>query len=342
MQTLLTVFSVIIGIVFVLMLFSLFASTVMEIVAALLSLRGLHLLRTLRNMLGEMTNDFLAHPFFRQLAYATGRKTPLTPYSLPSWINKSTFSSILADLMQPGGSTTLEEKINSMPDGDFKDLMLYLLRQTDGSIEQFKARTETWFDEVMDRASDWYKRSTKWWLFGVGFTMAVIFNTDTIQIYTSLSQSATLRDDFVTLASNFVENNDSVPSLNSNLPLEVVAPKLKEMAETYSKTVESPLGLGWTQSQFDLTTTGWLTKLLGWLLSGISVTFGAPFWFEILKKLISIRSGAGAGGMSAPTTVVVNQPMGNGNAGSPQGNMQTFEKTSNKPPKPEAPNEEFG
>jgi ABC-type antimicrobial peptide transport system permease subunit len=327
MQTLITILSVIIGIVFVLMLFSLLASTVMEILAALLSLRGLHLLRTLKNMLGDQTSKFLEHPFFRQLAYATGRKTPMTAYSLPAWINKSTFSAILTDLLESNGTGELEQKIHDLPDGDLKELLLYLYRQTDGTLTQFKNKVENWFDEVMERASDWYKRSTKWWLFGVGFTMAIIFNTDTIQIYTSLSTNSVLREDFVTLATKFIEHNDSVPSFDANQAkaLDVVVPQFTEMAKTYKESVSSPLGLGWSESQFNLTTTQWLVKILGWLLSGIAVTFGAPFWFEILKKLISIKSGAGGG--SGTSTVVVNTA---GGTTPPANNLQNdalmFEK----------------
>jgi hypothetical protein len=327
MQTLITILSVIIGIVFVLLLFSLLASTVMEILAALLSLRGLHLLRTLKNMLGDQTSKFLEHPFFRQLAYATGRKTPMTAYSLPSWINKSTFSAILTDLLESNGTGELEQKIHDLPAGDLKELLLYLYRQTDGTLTQFKNKVENWFDEVMERASDWYKRSTKWWLFGVGFTMAVIFNTDTIQIYTSLSTNSVLREDFVTLATKFIEHNDSVPSFDANQAkaLDVVVPQFTEMAKTYKESVSSPLGLGWSESQFNLTTTQWLVKILGWLLSGIAVTFGAPFWFEILKKLISIKSGAGGG--SGTSTVVVNTA---GGTTPPANNLQNdalmFEK----------------
>jgi hypothetical protein len=313
MQTLITILSVIIGIVFVLMLFSLLASTVMEILAALLSLRGVHLLRTLKNMLGDQTAKFLEHPFFRQLAYATGRKTPLTAYSLPGWINKSTFSSILTDLLETDGASEIEQKLNNLPAGDLKDLLLYLYRQTDGTFQQFKDKVENWFDEVMERASDWYKRSTKWWLFGVGFTMAIIFNTDTIQIYSSLSTNSVLREDFVTLATKFIEHNDTLPASfdpNQAKALDVVVPQFTEMAKTYKESVSSPLGLGWSESQFNLTTTQWLVKILGWLLSGIAVTFGAPFWFEILKKLISIKSGAGGGDGSGSSTVVVNTTSG--------------------------------
>jgi hypothetical protein len=38
---------------------------------------------------------------------------------------------------------------------------------------------------------------------------------------------------------------------------------------------------------------GWLTKLLGLLLTGTAAAQGAPFWFDILKKFINVR-GTGA------------------------------------------------
>ncbi|RYZ22072.1 MAG: hypothetical protein EOO16_10595 [Chitinophagaceae bacterium] len=37
----------------------------------------------------------------------------------------------------------------------------------------------------------------------------------------------------------------------------------------------------------------WSTSLLGWIITGLALTLGAPFWFDLLNKLISIRS-AGA------------------------------------------------
>jgi hypothetical protein len=35
--------------------------------------------------------------------------------------------------------------------------------------------------------------------------------------------------------------------------------------------------------------TGWVTKILGLLLTGMAAAQGAPFWFDILKKFINIR-----------------------------------------------------
>jgi hypothetical protein len=85
--------------------------------------------------------------------------------------------------------------------------------------------------------------------------------------------------------------------------------------------VDETMGMGWTYElkrmwlpNFDYTTSGllgkigwviaaffmnlvhftWLfPKLLGWLLTALAISLGAPFWFDLLKKVINIR---GAGG----------------------------------------------
>jgi hypothetical protein len=34
----------------------------------------------------------------------------------------------------------------------------------------------------------------------------------------------------------------------------------------------------------------WLTKILGMAITGAAAAQGAPFWFDILKKLVNVRS----------------------------------------------------
>jgi hypothetical protein len=34
----------------------------------------------------------------------------------------------------------------------------------------------------------------------------------------------------------------------------------------------------------------WCVKLLGWIISAIAVTLGAPFWFDLLSMFINIRN----------------------------------------------------
>jgi hypothetical protein len=49
----------------------------------------------------------------------------------------------------------------------------------------------------------------------------------------------------------------------------------------------TPDGFGW-----------WAGHLLGWALTAVLVMVGAPFWFELLERLITFKSG-GSGGQPA-------------------------------------------
>jgi hypothetical protein len=35
---------------------------------------------------------------------------------------------------------------------------------------------------------------------------------------------------------------------------------------------------------------GWVLKLLGFVISAFAARQGAPFWFDLLKKLVSLRN----------------------------------------------------
>jgi hypothetical protein len=76
-------------------------------------------------------------------------------------------------------------------------------------------------------------------------------------------------------------------------PLDTAVAKAnyRNIKAMYDQTIASPLGLGWGQSK-PADAWGWITKLIGWLLTGVAVTLGAPFWFDLLKKLISIKGGS--------------------------------------------------
>jgi hypothetical protein len=41
-----------------------------------------------------------------------------------------------------------------------------------------------------------------------------------------------------------------------------------------------------------------IRMLFGWLLAGMAISMGSPFWFDILGKFISVRN---AGGKPAST-----------------------------------------
>jgi len=191
-----------------------------------------------------------------------------------------------------------------------------------------KARTnaEKWFNDTMDRASGWYRRNAQKLAFGIGFALAVIFNIDTIQIATQLWRQPTLRQSMAIAAQNFklpetnLADENQVASAQKalsqlqstltgfNIPIgwtfeaygpEVFNPQtdrctLFPRAQAEAQTGKDVFGFAvngqckyWSNPP-----RGWgvVSKILGMFVTGLAAMQGAPFWFDILSKLVNVRS----------------------------------------------------
>jgi hypothetical protein len=297
---------VIIGIVFVLLLFSLLASTIMEIISGTLALRGKNLLRAIENMLGDKTDDFVRHPFYKQLTTNTKRRAGAV--GLPSYLKNSSFSGILLDLLNDENGEDWAAKINNMPEGQLKKLLLYLYRQSGGEMTAFKKKVEEWFDEVMDRSSGVYKRMSQLWLFLIGLGLGIVFNADVFTIYHNLSVNSALSDYIANSATTFLEKNPTLPytpvpapnptpttPVNDSLRVETAKLQMDKLLKEEFAAIKSPLGLGWSSVSWEqLNPMWWLFKIVGWLTTALAISLGAPFWFEALRKLVSMRSSSPA------------------------------------------------
>ncbi len=295
----LTILSVAIGLILVLLLMSILSSTVHDIIALFLSLRGKHLKATLKDMLGsDMFKDFDQHQFYQQLY---GR-TWLTKSSLPSWVKKETFSAIVHDELQKLEGGNLAEKIASVENKQLRELLGFLVRESDGYVSGFKAQLENWFDQVMERGSDYYGAATKWRLFFIGLVLSVFLNADTIGIYQRLGNDPELREKMVKAAEQ-IAAADTLPVVKRDSNLVQYISNAKQFVGTQLNEMHSPLGLGWNETAQRESIPYWLAKLLGFMLTGIAVTFGASFWFELLKKILSVKNTlAGGGGGDSDTT----------------------------------------
>ncbi|MFN4079877.1 MAG: hypothetical protein ACK4NS_03160 [Saprospiraceae bacterium] len=301
----LTTLNIVIGLVFVLLMFSLLATAVMEVISSLLSLKARNLRHTLENMLGDKMSEFLKHPLFRQLTYATNyRQARLSSYYLPRNLSREAFTAIVQDMLHGGDLAAGETRLKDMEEGDAKRMLTYLLRRSGGDPAALRANAGYWFDEVMERSSDWYKRTIKWWLFGVGFALALIFNADTLQMYHSISSSAMAQGLLVDLATDYALRTEATSRQDTTaLSLDHAVARL-DTALQRIEYIRSPLGLGWQSAgDPDKGFPWWLLKLAGLLITAIATTLGAPFWYDLLRKLLSMRgggSGAGQGSAAPP------------------------------------------
>lgn len=324
---------VIVGMVFTFMLLSLLGTTVNELVSSWRGWRGHFLEDGLKRLLEYKDNPkhfekFTQNSFYQQLmAHKTlGRKS-----RAPSYLSSKDFSSILTNILKKGlkeikgadgggaegSGETFEPNLEQVqdfldsldPDSKLRQVLEQLKDEGHENIDAYKARIETWFDGVMGQASDWYKRHLQFVTIFVGLGIAGVLNADSFQIYQHLTQNTVDRGKLAELAVNYAENNDAAPTIESvadTLSIKDIQKKAVEFTESGEfAEMSNILGLGWREGDASVGFMDWLVRLLGWFITALAISLGAPFWFNILKKIVSI-SGRGGGGGGQPTQVVIN------------------------------------
>jgi hypothetical protein len=196
----------------------------------------------------------------------------------------------------------------------------------ESALTTARVSVEKWFDDSMDRLSGWYKRRAQGLAFVIGISVALLVNADTVLLAQQLWRDPVMRESLVAQAQAFVSQqpNPTQPptaeQLNQykaqftslNIPFGWIGTPL---AENSTGTLPTTDGKGTRACSLTPTSetdvfgfavagecypiinaphfndlTGWLLKLVGLIISGLAAAQGAPFWFDILKKIINIRS----------------------------------------------------
>ena len=288
---------VVIGLIFVLLLLSLLATTVMELLSSGLALRGKNLEKALRNMLASADEDeqllrkFKENSLYKQLSQQYGKNSRRAP----SYLSSDSFQSILFDVLLEGeGLDRIQERIDSLPDRDLKQVLNQLLNDADYRLDAFRSNICKWYDNVMDRASGWYKRNVQKILVAVGLAIAVIFNADTIAIYERLESDPEALQQILTLADDYLVVQGGSPTATEDPVIRESLDKINYLINQEIDEASAPLGLGWGGLDVQsLSWQDWLLKVLGWIVTALAVSLGAPFWFDLLKRLVNIRGSGG-------------------------------------------------
>ena len=146
-------------------------------------------------------------------------------------------------------------------------------------VSKARQNIEAWYNSTMDRVTGWYKRRTQVIILCLGFFVAVIVNADTITIGKSLSHSQALRSSLVAVVGEYARDQSQKPADDSR-----VTEKLDEV-----RKLGLPIGWNWDELN-GLTIWHLFTKVIGWLLTAVAISLGAPFWFDLLNKFMVARS----------------------------------------------------
>ena len=291
-----------IGLVFLYFLLSLLCLTVTELLARIFAMRASTLEQAIRNILsekgGSVFEEFYSHPLIKKLSLENAGHGIGQGNGKPSYISPSAFSLVLIDII--GGHQTSAHAPKTVDDvkaavagsgyEELGKLLLTVMGYNTTDLQQAQKNIEAWFKEYMDRVEGWYKRKTQVIVLVLGLALAAMLNADTLTLAEALSSDAALRNTIVEAAVK--EIGSSTPNQPSD------DATVAQVVTLWEKLDQLNLPLGWVAADAnkqDLREVpsdpmGWADKILGLLITGLLISLGAPFWFDLLQRLVNVRA----------------------------------------------------
>ncbi len=295
-----TLIQVAAGILFVWIALGMITSQVQDWIASLLTWRATMLEQAVGNLLSndEFRKNFYQHPIIQGLHTNGGTRKP-------AGIPADKFALVVLDTVIDVGKNSGEIKssFENMKQGienlkgkegfesisqSLDTLMLGIEHKADAAEASFteaRGRIEGWFDNAMDRLSGAYRRRMQVLALVAGILIAAVLNADSAAIATKLWTDPILRQAVAQAAQNEVNQQTQAGQ----------APNTQQII---SNLQGLSIPLGWSADNVpsirnaDGTenknyTGNWLMKIGGILITGVAAAQGAPFWFDLMRKLLN-------------------------------------------------------
>ena len=300
-----TVLEVAVGIIFIYLLLSILCTSANEWVAAMTRRRGEMLRKGIYQLLGgqplkeggqsnEFLKAFYAHPLIASLMHDKRH---------PAYLAPRTFVAVITDILtgsKPGSVEFdhFEKGGEALPIGNVRTSVLALVQRSNKDLEQAQLATEAWFKDAMDRVNGWYKRRTQLWTIIIALLLTLVANANTINIVKKLGNDPVLRTAVVeeakvraqkprpTISVEYADQDDPTnPTITHNQGNELSQNEMDLLGQIlgwHDNVFYDKNGYSWSKQI-------WLERFIGWLLTILAISLGAPFWFDILNKIINIR-----------------------------------------------------
>ena len=323
-----TILDVIIGLLFVFFVCSLAVSGVNEFVRKLLNTRAKALWTSINRMLDETerapqpdritarlaqapsrgptlgdggaptgdTNVSLAARLYDHPAIGRLDPTRLGAPSRITHIQPTDFARALVDILTPDDPDgnkrwdQLRAGIRGLP-APLRSQFQLLHEESQSNVLEFRRALEGWFDNGMNRVSEWYKKRTRVAMFGYGLIVAVVFNVSAVHVAAELYENDVVRDTVVQLAAIEIAR-DGIEACADRTCVEdevakVVDTGLPVLWRTCADTDGADALCGFEDGR---AVTG---TIIGWLITAAALSVGAAFWFALLQRAFRLRSDVG-------------------------------------------------
>ncbi|MGZ5006830.1 MAG: hypothetical protein ACXWE9_09015 [Methylobacter sp.] len=264
-----TTLEVAIGLVFCYASVAFIVSSINEAIASIFKLRSNSLLDGVKSLLNDPNFDGLARDVYNHALVGHQDQGNATTeqdiQSKPSYIDPKHFAIALIDNIQtvPGDYIQLGKDIDAMKNPQLKQMLQGIYARAGGQINSVHAEVAAWFDAGMDRLSGSYKRRSQLYCFIIALVIAILFNVDSFFLFKTLWLHPTIASGL------------SASAQWTDIPW-------KDFMS---------LPVGWdSKASFGTAISAVSTsQVLGWLVTASATLFGAPFWFDLLQKLVRLR-----------------------------------------------------
>lgn len=276
---------------------SLIITTVVQAVVSLTGLRGMNLVGGVgrlfqqldpafnKQIADEISRKLLSHPAvsrsfgrvtqaiskeeFIRLAndLVTGNQVQLTAEAKEAL--RRYMSQVVVNLPQ-GQQLALAAAANALPAEvavSFKEAV----NSVAGSVQKVGVDVATWFDTVLDRTRDTFVLQTRVITSIASIVLVVAFHIDSLYLLRQLASNDAARNQLVQTASGLVEKAQPADPGQARQQL---ADLQKQLDAT----------------EFEIFAQGWdKVSFAGLAMTAVFLSLGAPFWFNALRELSSLR-----------------------------------------------------
>jgi hypothetical protein len=283
-----------VGLTLVFLGVSLLVTAINEYVGQMLNLRGKELCKSL---LGLVDDPGLKAKLAKNPALARffdGGKAL-------SYVDTNLLARMLlggTDDALPAASSVKElgAAIDKLPDSALKSQLQAIARTAGDKVDDLVTAVSAWADRSLTMLGEVYKKKMQRISLLIGFVVAVMFNIDTVGLTMHLYRDKEAREAAAGLAVQLADQTDR-EAFDRCMALPAEQRRLDPSCAPLAGLVESVRGrnaslgllpVGWAAG-VSAAPWRWVTRLLGWVLTSLAVSVGAPFWFDLLNRFVNIR-----------------------------------------------------
>ncbi|QQR97772.1 MAG: hypothetical protein IPK18_13195 [Sphingobacteriales bacterium] len=297
----LVIIEVAISLIVVFFLLSSLVSFINELTAMFINRRGRLLYKSLEMLFGDnnILNNLYSSTQIKDLSTLptlSGKFNKINPFSnnKPEYIGADDFSTaliekLLGNITLSSNINNLQTTINNLPESPLKtkltEILLLLNENGNANIQNFKIEVSNLFNNYMNSVTVIYKNSTKVFIFIISLIITISLNVDSIKLFKYFYNQPEARQVVISYAEKNIVNNDTASKFNFTI---TDSAKIAEFKEKKDILLNDIIG-------FDLPIGACVCKdksvnIFGLFITVIALTLGAPFWYDLLMKLINARN----------------------------------------------------